>query len=335
MMTIYHKCIFFLTAVGASFAVDDACPAADVKVAFDIPSKVECRDVTPEKCAAAHPTMKVIEARFRISASFVDGEETSAVDFVYMISSPDMRLKVLDFLPNTTLESWTAEDRIEVTDSTESSDAVTGEARVTYSLLSLGGTLNQSNKKTESNHYQKLAPKHLVLASGTVNRGNGVFYKLRPSHDVSLEGAKEFVMLCIVPKRWRGDWCTVVCSARANKKSVVSSNVAISGIEQAHVGLYLAGDDEASDLADSLTQLQLAHGGQLSKQLTKEATHMLEALHSTPSNQETKNPAGEWFHRVVRLKPATKHGALEVSKTSLIEIEQRLAKLSGANTVSR
>ena len=204
-----------VVALALATTVENA-RATDTKVAFDIPGKVECRDVTPEKCAVVHPTMKVIEAKFRISASFVDGEEASTVDFVYMISSPDMRLKVLDFLPNTTLESSTAEDRIEVTDSTESSDALTGDARVAYSILSLGGTANTSNKKTESNHYKRIAPKHLVLASGTVNRGNGVFYKLRPSQDGSLEGAKEFVLLCIVPKKWRGDWCTVICSARGH-----------------------------------------------------------------------------------------------------------------------
>ena len=55
--------------------------ASDNKVIFDIPSKIECRDVTPEKCAKAHPTMKVIEARFRISASFVEGDESSIEDF--------------------------------------------------------------------------------------------------------------------------------------------------------------------------------------------------------------------------------------------------------------
>jgi hypothetical protein len=185
--------------------MNEPCLAAETRVAFDIPSKVECRDVTPAKCAATHPTLKVIEAKFRISASFVEGNEESTVDFVYMISSPDMRLKVLDFLPNTTLESTTADDRIEVLDSTESTDATTGEARVGYSVLTLKGSKSLTSKKTESNRYQRIAPKNLVLASGTVNRGNGCFYKLRPSQGISLEGSKEFVLLCIVPKTWRGD----------------------------------------------------------------------------------------------------------------------------------
>jgi hypothetical protein len=302
------------------------CSATDTKVIFDIPSKVECVEVRCEKCAAAHPTMKVIEARFRISASFVEGRELSTEDFVYLISSPDMRLKVLDFLPNTTLESLTAEDRIEVTDSTEISDVASGEARVGYSVLSLSGTKNLSNKKTESNHYQKVAHKNLVLASGTINRGHGVFYKLRPSNEGSLEGAKEFVLLCIVPKTWRGDWCTVICSARTNKKT---STTASAGIEQAHVGLYLSGDRAASQLSDDLTQIQVAHGGLLARQLTKEAGQSVEAMHSIPTNQLGKFPSSEWLFRAVKFKPNSRQTSLDAARKSLIEIETRLSELAG------
>lgn len=329
MSTIHTKLVAGLFGLLSVCAITGRGLAKDTKVAFDIPNKVECRDVTPEKCAAVHPTMKVIEAKFRISASFVEGEEASTVDVVYMISSPEMRLKVLDFLPNTTLES-TAEDHIEVTDSTESTDALTGDAKVAYSILTLGGSANSTNKKTESNKYKKIPPKHLVLASGTVNRGNGVFYKLRPSQEASLEGAKEFVMLCIVPKTWRGDWCTVVCSARAKKKSTLSSTVAIAGIEQAHVGLYLEGDREASELSESLTEVQMAHGGVLSKQLTKEAAHTLEVLHSSAGNEEPNGFASEFLHRLGKLRLPGTHGTLVVSKSSLLEIENRLSHLSGA-----
>ncbi len=304
-----------------------SCDAADPKIVFDIPSKIECHDVTPEKCAAAHPSLKVIEARFRISAGFIEGNETSATEFIYLISSPDMRLKILNFLPNTTLESSTAEDRIEVTDQTESSDSATGEVRVGYSLLSLNGTKNTANKKTESNHYQKVASKHLVLASGTVNRGHGVFYKLRPSHEASLEGAKEFVLLCIVPRDWRGDWCSVVCSARTNKKNTVSSATAIAGVEQAHVGLFLAGDRQASDLSDELTRTQTAHGGLLAKYLAKDALHHLEELHAISTAH--KAPPSDWFFRAASFKSATKQSPLDSAKASLSEIEERFVEFAG------
>jgi hypothetical protein len=320
--------LFVVAVCGLIFAANS--DASDPKVIFDIPSKVECTDVTPRKCAEVHPTLKVIEARFRISASFVEGKESSAADFVYMISSPDMRMRVLSFVPNTTLESSTAEDRIEVTDSSESSDSGTGEVKVSYSLLSLGAAKNSTSKKTESNHYQKVAPKNLVLASGTVNRGHGVFYKLRPSTGASLEGAKEFAVLCVVPKEWRGDWCNVVCSARASKKTTVSSTIAVAGIERAHVGLYMAGDREASKLSDELTHLQAAHGGLLSKNLTKEALQNLEELHL--GSPTFKGPSTDWFLRVTKIKSNIRQTSIDSAKETLTQIEERFAELAASKS---
>lgn len=326
--------IFRTLVVGVVIAaLEVAALSADTRVAFDIPSKVECVDVTPPKCAAAHPTMKVIEAKFRISASFIDGSEDSTVDFVYMISSPDMRLKVLDFLPNTTLESTTAEDRIEVIDSTESTDATTGEARVGYSILSVTGSKDVSRKKSESNHYQRIAPKKLVLASGTVNRGNGVFYKLRPSRGTSLEGAKEFVLLCIVPKNWRGDWCSVVCAARATKNGPISSSVVVSGIEHAHVGLYLTGDQQASDLAESLTEVQFARNGLLSKHLSKQALHSIDDLHGITTVSLTKGTPTDWVSKAIKIAPASRQTSLDEAKMSLVDLERQLSSLSGKSKV--
>jgi hypothetical protein len=106
--------------------------AAETKVVFDVPDTIECRDVTPKDFVAAHPSLKVIEAKFRVSARIVDGSETDLVDFLYTLVSPGLRLKIQDYLPNTTLESTTADDRIEVTATSEDSDTTTGDAHVAY-----------------------------------------------------------------------------------------------------------------------------------------------------------------------------------------------------------
>ena len=238
-------------------AIDrDFAASADVRVAFDIPASIECRDVTPAKCAAEHPNLKAIEGKFRVSARINKGTEAEIVDFLYMLVSPSLSLKIHDYLPNTTLESALADDRIEVAETAENAATTNEDVHVGYKILSLGGSKNQSSKKTESNHYHQIVPKALVLASGTTNREHGVFFKLRPSNGASLEGAKEFSFLAIVPRNWRGDWCTVACAARAKKKSLLPSGMVLAGIEQAHVGLYLSGDREGAALAEILFQIQ-------------------------------------------------------------------------------
>jgi hypothetical protein len=305
--------------------------AGDTRVVFDIPDKLECRDVTPDTCAKAHPQLKVIEAKFRISASFVEGTEDSIVDFVYMITSPEMRMKIHDYLPNTTLESTLADDRIEVADTTENSDAKSEDAKVAYRVLNLGASRTQASKKTQSDHYKQIVSKALVLAAGTTHREHGVFFKLRPSKGASLEGGKEFTFLAVVPKEWRGDWCTVVCAARADKKSLFKKSVALAGVEEAQVGMYLSGDREASELAESLCHIQEANGGALSKQMAKEAAVLIETMHAAQSPHHGLDYYDEWVHGLMKLAQGSSPGdrTLKDARASILEVQTRLGKLSG------
>lgn len=307
--------------------------AEDVRVEFDVPDRIECKDVTPAKCAAIHPTVKVIEAKFRISASLAQGAESSLVDFTYMISSPGLRMKVLDYLPNTTLESRYADDRIEVSDFTSERDSTTAEARVAYTIFSLNAVKNRVTQSTEHNNYEKIAPKALVLASGTMNRGHGVFYKLRPSNTMSLEGSKEFSFLAIVPRDWRGDWCTFVCSGRAEKKSLLGKTIETAGVAKVDVGLYLCGDDEAGNLASRLCAIQQADNGALSRHSAQEAAKIAATLNSPTSNVSLAGKFDDLFHQVTRTNhfqtPTEKK--LEAARMEMEEVEDQLGRLSGAN----
>jgi hypothetical protein len=308
--------------------------AAEPRVVFDIPEKIECRDVTPEKCAATHPDLKVIEAKFRISSSFIEGTEESITDFAYIIASPEFRLKIQDYLPNTTLESTAADDAIEVADTTESTKGANAEAKVAYQIFSLGVGGSHNTKKTESGHYKQLAPKALVLASGTINREHGVFFKLRPSKGASLEGAKEFTFLAIVPKSWRGDWCTVACLARTTKKSAFSNSTTsqLAGVDQAHVGLYLTGDREGAKLADKLWQVQEANNGVLSKQMAKEAAERFATMHITSTNKHSLVNYDDWLHNIKsKLEPKESNKELENAKAAILGYQTELGKLAGAN----
>jgi hypothetical protein len=106
------------------------------------------------------------------------------------------------------------------------------------------------------------------LASGTTNREHGVFFRLRPSRSGSLEGAKEF--MATVPRSWRGDLCTISCTARAKKSSLLSTSVAPAGEDRIAVGMYLAGDAEALTLAEDLRKAQDAKAAALSAPRPKE-----------------------------------------------------------------
>jgi hypothetical protein len=245
------SCLSIATLSTTAFSISTVRAA---EIVFDLPESIECRDVTPPGFSGGE-YLKVIEGKLRISARVVEGAETEIVDFIYVINSPDKRLRFQDYLPNTTLESAVAGDQIEVKDATETANTASADVHVVYKILSLGGTLSQSTKDSEANCYRQIAPKELVVASGTTDREHGVFFRLRPSRAASLEGAKEFSFLATVPKDWRGDVCTISCSARVKKDSFWSDSVVPSGNRMEEIGLYLAGDVEAASLAEELRRV--------------------------------------------------------------------------------
>jgi hypothetical protein len=289
--------------------------AVETRIAFDLPSSIECRDVTPKEFAAAHPALKVIEAKFRISARVIDGNASDIIDFLYVLESTHKSLRVQDYLPNTTLESSVVEDHIEITDATESSKASGTDAHVVYKPFALGGSLNQSSKKSESSHYKQIASKDLVLASGTTNREHGVFFRLRPSRAASFEGAKEFTLLATVPKTWRGDLCAISCDARATKRSLISTSVGSAGTEQAQIGMYLACDAEAAALAEELRRAHETYATILKTLPTKECA--LETI----SNQAAGLFTGKKPEPQVRKELAD-------AEKAMVDVQERLKELA-------
>jgi hypothetical protein len=281
------------------------------EVAFDLPAAIECRDVTPPGFAAAD-YLKVIEGKLRISARVMNGAESDIVDFVYEIRNTDRRLRFQDYLPNTTLESAVAEDQIEVKDSTEKASTAAADVHVVYKLLSLGGTLSQSTKDSEANCYRQIAPKELVVASGTIEREHGVFFRLRPSRAASLEGAKEFSFLATVPKQWRGDVCLIHVSARVKKDSFWSDSVVTSGARELQVGLYLAGDIEGAELAEELTRAHESY---------------LELLHAQPPKPNVFDSVAAQTVSLFVKKPKAGKSELAHAEETLAETRRRLEQL--------
>ncbi len=321
----------FFTFVAASLWIAvDSLPgffSEPVRVVFDLPEIVECRDVTPVEFARTHPTVKVIEAKFRVSARLVAGSESDVEDFLYVIASGDQQMRFQDYLPNTSLESSVAENEIEITDTTENAKGGEIGTHVAYQGVGGGVSRTKNSKHTHADHYKEIAPQALVVASGTTDHEHGVFFKLKPSRAASLEGAKEFTFLATVPISWRGGWCTVSCAARGKSKALFSrSGVVPAGVAQSQVGLYLLGDAEANRLAEELGAVQRRHADVLAGHLEKNG--FLDMMYDAASTGRTASLCG-----VFKISPAhwgfdTGEDELDEAQHDLLSVQQRLEELS-------
>lgn len=236
--------VLLAAAAGSSSPVD----AGEPEFSFDFGRTAECRDVTPADFATAHPDERIVEFTLRLSAHLTAGaiEEVDALRVE--ISDCDARLRVFDFAPRTRLESQYA-DAIETTKTVESHKSFTaslggeipclsgGVANVTPSL---GGELGDKEIVTEK--VKRVAPKQAVVASGTMNEEHGVFFTLRTSPLMSLEGVHELSVQFIVPVTWRGDAVQVACQATGRQKVLWMTQQRTLGRKATAAALYLEGD---------------------------------------------------------------------------------------------
>jgi hypothetical protein len=330
--SIMIKLSAFVILVAASFLVAaNSVPSIfgdSARVVFDLPSTLECRDVTPANFSEVHPSLKVIEAEFRISARIVAGSESDIVDFLYIIASPDKKLRFQDYLPNTSVESTVADDQIEITDTTENAKAGDIGAKVSYKGVGGGLSKTKSSKKSHSTHYKEIASRALVVSSGTTDHEHGIFFKLKPSRAASLEGAKEFTFLATVPKSWRGGWCTVSCAARAKSKTFFPRNEVVpAGVAQSQIGLYLMGDAEANSLAEELGAVQQQNADVLAGQLAKGG--LLETMYESASTGHMKaSLCGVFKIAPGRWSFDSGERELEKAHDAVLSIQKRLQLLS-------
>jgi hypothetical protein len=205
-------------ASSPSFA-DEPKPLVD----FDTNVSFVCRDVTPKDFPAASPESKVVESSIRVSANFTANEK-DIESIVYKIKLPS-GVEIADYLPKTEVATDIASN-IDRRQNNSSKDGmvVSLEAggKVGFKLPagfeadvsgSAGRKVDQNTEVTSAIQVSQLPPKQLVTAAGTEDRGQTIYFKLRPFSQKTLEGNRDFAILLIVPKAWSGDHVELRCLA--------------------------------------------------------------------------------------------------------------------------
>jgi hypothetical protein len=228
-------------------------------VKFDFGRTVECREILAPELDGELPGSdeKLIEMKLRVSVHLLSGKLDDVKEVRVEVSDGDGRMRVHDFLPTTRMESLLAE-QIEWTKTTEKNKSLGaslgGEAPlllgevVAHMTPSLSGSVGQSELITEKK--QRIAPKYLVVSSGTVKQEHGVFFKMRASSQSTLEGVHELTIRFIVSRSWRGDAIRVICQATGQKKILWLKQQKVWAHTTAPVALYLAGDLRARRAAE-------------------------------------------------------------------------------------
>jgi hypothetical protein len=118
--------------------------------------------------------------------------------------------------------------------------------------------IDRGVKNTNTIQFDRVAPMHAVTAAGTINRGNGVYFKLRWTATQVLEGEKTFGITMRVPPGWRGGLIDVSVVAYSDTKSLLSWETEVKAIGQANfvVAAFRSGDARAAELARTVSEAE-------------------------------------------------------------------------------
>ncbi|MEM7312476.1 MAG: hypothetical protein AAF497_04925 [Planctomycetota bacterium] len=237
--------LLLLFVVSSSLHLSDSA-FARVAVSFDVSSVVACREVVDEAFQRDHPDLRLVQLEVEISA-LVRGDAENLVETVYSLDAPERRVAVHDFLPRTSLVTDVV-GNIEVQRSLDK--GVDAQLSVSGDLGKFAGgnaSLGGNRSRADSYRYQQLPPREMLSAAGTVARGAGVYFKLKPTAQSSLEGARKFIITLRVPQSWRADYLRANCHATTRDGRRIGGSSYI-------VPLFMAGDATARELAHRLSE---------------------------------------------------------------------------------
>jgi hypothetical protein len=239
-----------MVAAAATACVAAVARAETPVVIFDLPLTVECRDVTPNRYEESYQR-KIVEAIVKISPQLLVGEEKDLKRLHYEIST-EQQMPVVSYAPSSQLTSDVAGGTMAI----QTSDHH-GQLLVHYLITPTAGD-GKLTGDLESSHaqYTLLAPKQILVAAGTIQRGCGVYYDLKPSSQDTLQKQREFACLFQVPAAWRANYITVQCSAKGLKRGLVGVSEVNCGMGMLSVGLFKQDDSEAMAMAYDLAKKQ-------------------------------------------------------------------------------
>ena len=173
----------------------------------------------------------------------------------------------------------------------------TGQIALEYGMPAAKIQASAKNAGDSKTVEKKLAPKSLLVASGTLDRAHGVFFILHPSSQDSLQKSRQFVCQFAVPADFRGDYVQIACTAVASERSFGHSKEAevVAGNGRFTVGIHLAGEPAARRAAERLAAAQ--------QNLAAALVRREQAVRATPPHHWWQNVSQTVMH-VGHAKPS-------------------------------
>jgi hypothetical protein len=216
---------------------------ASPRVQFDAPYVIAVRELPAAPNAL--PDEKIVEARFDVSSIITAGSERDVSQFVFQVQSLQRTMQVQDYQPRSTRDT-AIRGNITISEGREDANSSALDISGKYQELTQAKLhFGQSTKENGSQRFERLPALETVVASGTIYRGTGVYFKLHTTDRQLLEGATTLSIQWCVPVSWRADYIHLRCIAEGR----VRNQTQRIGQRDFLIPVYLAGDAAAQQAA--------------------------------------------------------------------------------------
>lgn len=218
--------------------------AQEKSIEFDVPALVGVREVLPSPTT----TTKTIEFLLPISTVIDSNFRNDVEEFRFDVSWNRGVYPLLDYGPKT----QTVSD-VEGLFQVEKNDSRNAKLNANINATPLDAIVGTLSSDIGSNSslrksFQEIPQHEVLVASGTIDRGTGAFFRFHGSKRDTLEGGRDLVLAYRVPQSWRNGVLKVECRA-SGKRRVGLWNEPFEIGRSFVVPLYLEHDQPSQQLA--------------------------------------------------------------------------------------
>lgn len=226
--------------------------AGDPKVSFDVPALVEAREVDTAalNSSLGSTSQKIVQVVIPVSTSINNMTHRDDIsEFRFDVGWNQAVYPLLDYGPRTQTTVG-IEGTIGVQEQKDSNVTFGfGVAGKPGQLASVNLNADAGQRTSRQLSFNEIPQHHLLVASGTINRGTGAFFRFHRSKTDPLEGGKELVLSFRVPSAWKSGLLLVRCEAMGSKRVVGPWKEPIKSEMSFVVPVYLEGDVGSQQLA--------------------------------------------------------------------------------------
>ncbi len=302
-------------------------------VSFDAPALAIAREVVPAVPISSEE--KMIEVVLPVSSQIQFVNRNDIREFRFDVGWNRMVYPLVGYGPRTqTFSNIDGTIAVEQRSSRDADLGINLSGTSTPAPFAGSAKAGFSTDAASSRRYAEIPQHEVLVASGTIERGTGAFFRFHPSNTETLEGGRDLIVAYRVPRTWRGGLLAVQCRASGERRVLGSWTEPVQSSRSFVVAIYLDGDDQARQISTEFVRRELTLQERFEQDHADRRGNELRRLFGPPSDR-TELPE-QWAELLVQsgsddyfLRYEDRlESAMQADAAAFVDARQEMVKLS-------